>query len=139
MDLKKHFEVDKALEEEGAWFDVGDGGRLKIARRNNRRYREHLRRLTRGKEQQLRLNVLPEAAAEEMLVKALAGCVLLDWKGIEIDGKEVQYSEATAAEFMRAYPDFRELVDALADDIEAFRQSQDEEAEKNSAKSSASG
>ena len=49
MDIKKTFATDRQLEEDGAWFDVGDGGRVKVARAGNQRYRKLLRALTRGR------------------------------------------------------------------------------------------
>lgn len=131
MDLKKHFETDRALEEEGVWFDVGDGGRLKIARRGNRRYRDRLRALTRGKERQLQLNTLPEDVAEDLLCAALASGILLDWEAIEENGRKVAYTEQAAADMLRRYPDFRILVESLSDDMEAYRAREEELAEKN--------
>ena len=131
MDLKSHFEMDRTLEEEGVWFDIGDGGRLKIARRGNRRYRDRLRGLTRGKERQLQLNTLPEDVAEDLLCTALASGILLDWEKIEENGKKVVYTEQVAADMLRRYPDFRVLVESLSDDMEAYKAREEELAEKN--------
>jgi len=137
MDLKKQFETDRALEEEGVWYDVGDGGRVKVARANNRRFRDRFRALARGKERQIQQNILPEDVAEELLCKAMAHGLLLDWSGIEDNGAAVAYSEQAATEMLKRYPDFRRLIDALADNMEAYRAAREEDAEKNSAPSSA--
>ena len=131
MDLKNRFETDKLLEEEGVWVDIGDGGRLKVARRGNRRYRDKLRALTRGRERQLQLNTLPEDIAEDMLCQALACGILLDWDGIEEDGRKLAYAQETAVELLRRYADFRVLVETLSDDMAAYRTRELEAAEKN--------
>ncbi len=44
MDPYEQFATDAVLVEEGAWFDIGDGARLRVARAGNRRFRPSLRK-----------------------------------------------------------------------------------------------
>ena len=139
MKISKRFATDHALEEDGTWFDIGDGGQLKVARKNNRRFKQKMRELIRGKERQLQLNTLPEEVADDILLEAMSHTILVDWKGIEDEAdKPMRYSVARAKESMKAHPDFRELVEALSDDMEAFRVKQTASTEKNSVSASGS-
>jgi hypothetical protein len=65
--------------------------------------------------------------------------VLLDWQGLQRGGAPVAYSPREAAAILAdpAYKDFRDLVVELAGDQEAYRERDLEDAEKNSATSSA--
>ena len=65
MDPYELFEFDAELAETGVWFTFA-GGRLRIARRDNPRYREALRALVKGKERLIRLGSLPASEMHEM-------------------------------------------------------------------------
>lgn len=131
MDVQKQFRTDEKLEIEGAWFDIGDGGRLLIARKGNARYRHRLRGLVRGKERQLRLDTLPEHIADQIMVAVMADTVLLGWDGLDWNGEPLPYSIENATKLLTELPDFRNLVDDLSEDMAAFRADRIGAAEKN--------
>ena len=58
------------------------------------------------------------------------------WKGIKEDGKAIKYSELEAIRLMTDYPDFRDQVQEIANDLETYKITEDEDTEKNSEKSS---
>lgn len=121
MDPYKLFATDPVLVEEGAWFDIGDSARLKIARAGNRRYLEQLRAQTRGKERRIARGLLSEDEALDIYVGALAGAVLVDWEGLTEHGEALAYTPEKAEALLREMPTFRKLVEGCADDIEGFR------------------
>ena len=121
MDPYKLFATDAVLVEEGAWFDIGDGARLKVARAGNRRYLGQLRVLTGGKERRIARGLLSEDEALDIYVAALAGAVLVDWEGLTEHGEALAYTPEKAEALLREIPVFRKLVEDCADDIEGFR------------------
>lgn len=121
MDPYKQFATDAVLVEEGAWFDIGDGGRLRIARAGNRRFREQLRELSRGKERRIARGLLSEDEALDIYVAALARAVLVDWEGLTEHGEALAYTPEKAEALLREIPTFRKLLEGCAGDIDGFR------------------
>lgn len=137
MDPYELFDFDAELAETGVWFTFA-GGRLRIARRDNPRYREALREFAKGKERLIRLGSLPASEMHEMCMRALARGVLLDWEGLTRKGEPLPYSEDNAVMLLTDLSGFSEKVESWADDAEAFRAEDEEDAEKNSERSCAS-
>lgn len=124
MDVYKRFATDAVLVEEGAWFDIGDGARLRIARAGNRRFREQLRVLADGRERRMARGLLSEDEALDIYVAALARAVLVDWEGMTEHGEALAYAPEKAEALLREMPALRNLVEDCAGDIEAFRPQQ---------------
>ena len=121
MDPYELFATDAVLVEEGAWFDIGDGARLKVARTRNRRFLEQLRELTAGTKRRIARGLLSEDEALDIYVAALARAVLVDWEGLTEHGEALAYTPEKAAALLREIPVFRKLVEDCAGDIEGFR------------------
>lgn len=135
MDLKKEFATNKQYEQEGVWTDIGNGCSIKIARVGNEHYTALFRKLSKPYQNQIRRGTLPNDKAEDLLIQVMAESIVLDWKGLEEDGKPVKYSRETCARILKEYKDFRELVSDLSNSLELFKAEMDAEAEKNSRKS----
>ncbi len=125
---------DAKLEGEGAWVLVGtDGFEIKVARLQNpkmqrlyaQRNRQHGRRLERDPDLQ-----------NAVYIEVLAKTVLLDWRGLTHNKKEVKFSQQAAIDLMTRSVDFRNMVTRAADDVENFKSAETEADEKNSPKSS---
>lgn len=137
MDLNK-FRTDQSLEQEGVWVDLGKSARILIARLGNKKYNGYVNKLMAPHRKASRAGGVDDSIAEEVLNKALAKYVLLDWEGFEEDGKPVKYSYDEAYRILSAeeYSDFRELVVSLSSDMANFQQEREEEDLKNSKSSS---
>jgi len=121
FDLNK-IATDGDAEVNGVWTpDLGDGLKLKIARINNPHYAREVMRF--AKEHTNAFNTLDIDADEddEALIKIYAQTILLDWEGLEEDGKEVVYSIDEAFRIMHKYRDFYLLVKTEASKVEYFR------------------
>jgi len=131
MDFKKRYETDKGKESEGVWENLGEGLRVKVARANNPHHQRVAESLMRPYRRQIANGSLSVEKQEEITIKAMAECLLLDWEGLKIDDKAVPYSVAKATELLTEYKDFREEVASIAQSMELFRAEEIEDAEKN--------
>ncbi|MFX4220699.1 MAG: hypothetical protein ACMVO3_06715 [Thalassobaculum sp.] len=140
MDLSR-FKTDTALEDEGVWttIDAASDAEIRIARIGNRRYRETMAKRLKPYRRALRAGTLDDSVTERLTAEVLAETVLLDWRGLTVDGAPLPYSRETARDLLLdpAYRDFRDLVVELAGELDLYRERDLEDAEKNLATSSA--
>jgi hypothetical protein len=116
------FATDLDLEENGVWVDIGDGGMLLIARLGNPHHQAAIRRISKPHKALIRNKTINEELSDELLLKAMAEAILLDWKGLEDDkGKTIKYSKGAAYDLLRDLRDFRNLVTELANEQVSFR------------------
>lgn len=138
MDFKKRYGIDAKKERDGVWCDLGDGLSVKVARLNSPEYLKAVRDRTRGYHQQLKRKTLPAEVQRKITAEVYADAILLDWKGLVLDGKETPYSRDKAVEMLLNFPVFADDVTELADDLALFREEEAEDSEKNSPTGSAS-
>ena len=118
MDLNKAFGTDKNLEENGVWITIDDTSAVHIARFKNKKFLTKARAYMRKHRAYVELNGdLPD----EVNRKLVAETILLDWKGIKDEGKDVKYSQEAACKIFEKYPDFLESIVDISKDREAFR------------------
>jgi len=122
MDLAKVYGTNKKLEVEGVWVELDPASSVLIARLGNKNYRETVKDLTGPYRLQIQNGTLPDHLNEKIAIEALATDVLLDWNGIEVNGKSVPYSKEKAIELLTDMPDFREVIARMASNIELFQQ-----------------
>lgn len=127
MDIGKTYGVNATLEIEGVWSDIGDGASVKVARAGNSAYIAAIRKLMKPHRLTLRKGSLPDDLADKIGIQAMSETILLDWKGIILDGKPFEYSTTNAVTVLTKYKDFREQIVELAAELSLYQ----EEAEKN--------
>lgn len=120
MDLRA-YRTDRAAEEEGVWIDLDDQTTVRVARSNSKRFAEALNKHRKPHRQAIRSGTLPEETADAIVIGAIADAVLLDWKGLQEDGKEVPATLENRVRVLSQYPDFRNVVAELAADMANFR------------------
>lgn len=135
MDLKKEYGTDKDKELAGVWEDFGGGCKVLIARIGNENYSKVFRRISKPYQNAIRRGTLGNEKAEDLLIQAMAESIVLDWKGMEEDGKPVKYSKEECMRVLKAYKDFRDEISERAGSMELFKREMDAESEKNSKKS----
>lgn len=130
-DLKKLYAVDETKETEGTWQDIGDGISVLVARIGNPKYQKLLNNFLKPHRRAVRRGTIADEILENIITKTMASTILLGWKGLEEDGQEILYSQTESLRVLTDYKDFRDIVSELANEIEAFRVEEDEEAAKN--------
>lgn len=132
MDLS-NFKTDNKLEEEGSWVQVGKDAKIKVARIRNKKYLKLFKRLAAPYKSSIRKGSLEDSVADDILNKCIAETVLLDWKGLSVEGSELEYSSEEAYKILSnpEYKDFKDMVVEIADDMEVFKNNEEEEDIKN--------
>jgi len=130
-DLKKLFGTDQNKEKEGVWQDMGDGLKMRIARIGNPNYQKRFQALSKPHRRALRRGTLSDEIAEQLLIKCLAETIVLDWEGVEENGSTIPYSVDNAIRVLTDYPDLRNYVNDIANEMEGYKEDVDEEAIDN--------
>lgn len=128
------FGTDNDLEEAGAWVPVSRGVKIKVRRLKSVAAQREFDAAVAEKFGEGYVVNVAEMSADEIIdwwVMRLAEGVLIDWKGVQSGGEEIPFSKAIAYEMLTKARDFREFVQQIAEERDAFRDGADEEAEKN--------
>ncbi len=131
MDLD-NFTLDDNLSVSGKWVPISANASLLIARLNNEKYREFVKKKLKPYRSAMRAGSVDEDLMNKVVIQAVARHVLLDWKGLTEKGNPVPYSIEKAEEVLEAKEAFRDLVISLASDQQLFMEAEEEDSEKNS-------
>ena len=119
MELKD-FKTDKSKEEDGVWEDLGDGCSVLIARYGNRAMVNAYRKYPRVLRQRLESGQVDDDKSATIMAKVMADTILLDWKGLKEDGKEVAYSKEECARVLTEYPDIRLMIVEISNEAQLY-------------------
>lgn len=114
MDLSKSFGVDKRSAEEGKWFDLENGGRVKVAKLGCPAFKAEVQRLQKPHLAVLQSSMDSTELLDKITITAMSRTVLVDWDNISMDGESLEYSSEKAKEIMTLFPDFREVISSLS-------------------------
>ena len=129
FDLSKEFAINISAEEEGIWEDLGGGAGLLIASIRNKKFREVFQALPETLRKRASRNTADQD--RELMSPIMAKTLLLDWRGIADEGKEIPYSVENASAYLLKYPRFYELVSQLSQDDTRYLPANLEENLKN--------
>jgi len=130
-DVKKLFGTDSTKEQEGVWYDIAEGLRMKIARIGNPLYQKRFQALIKPYRRSVRRGTLSDDVAEKLLVQCLSETIVLDWEGVEDEGVEILYSKDAAVTLLTKYPELRNYINDIANELEGFQEELNEEATEN--------
>lgn len=114
--------TDKDLATNGVEIEAAPGFFIRVARLGSSRYTEAVSRHSR------KTKIQAGDDNKDVLVKAVAETVLIGWRGLQDDGKDVPYSRATAERILTEYPEFLALVLEEASKLDNFRRAKEVEA-----------
>lgn len=106
----KSIKSDLDKEQEGVWKLYDAGIKLKIARARNPKHEEFIKRELEPYTDEVRQKTLSDEIMNDILLRARATCVLVDWENIEDDDGPVEYSPEKAIEYFKD----KELKDLYA-------------------------
>jgi hypothetical protein len=130
MDIDNAFANPEA-ETDGVWIDYRDGSKVKLARLGNKKFRRVYEGLLKPHLRKQRDGTLDSDIENNLVCKAFAKSILLDWDGFTQKGKPLKYSEDVAYDLLVRSMDFRNDISELSQTEETFHLELADEAEKN--------
>lgn len=126
LDIFKEFDIiDKDLLKKGVWVEYKDGFEVKVAGFNNSKFNNKLELLRRPYEFQIRHNTLSEETIEDLTCQAMAGTVLLDWRG-----GTTPFSIEAAVEALRVPKFFSLIVEISKAEATFYKENLEKEKEE---------
>ena len=130
-DVKKLFGIDSTKEQEGVVHEMGDGLKMRIARIGNPKYQKRFQAISKPHRRAIRRGTLADEVAEKLLIQCLSETIVLGWEGLEENGEEVPYSLENCIRILTAYPELRNYVNDIANELEGYQAEDDEEGAEN--------
>lgn len=136
MSLSRAFNTDRDLEEQGKWFKdvLGDKTNvdLKIRRMSSEAVVKFQQECIQQNRYRMKEGKFSEEVSNEILIETLSGSVLVDWAGVtDEDGADVPFSVEAAKKYITELRDFKLLVNALANNMDAYRRGVEADTSKN--------
>ncbi len=125
----KDFRTDPTAKAAGVWIEFGGGAEFKIASFDNPGFTEAFRKMTKPYNDLGR--AIPEEEQTVILTKCMAAHIVLDWKGVFLDEKELKYSAEAAEKVLLEFEWVLTRIVAEAKKIENFKAQATEATEKN--------
>lgn len=123
--IHKFFKNNEALESEGIWFTLSDEIGFKLARfggANSVRIKSALAKHYKPYAKQVETGTLEATKERQIMAKVFVEACILDWKGVEIDGKITPFSKEVALDFFLELPELTETLIAYANDAKNYRE-----------------
>lgn len=112
--------IDNNAKSNGKWVDL-EGSRFLIASINSFSFQDRFDALQKPHKRAIDKGTLPPETSNDIMCKALAYAVLLDWEGVEADGVPVEYSRENAVRALKDNDELKSFVVEIASDISNFR------------------
>lgn len=124
--------TDPALESEGVWVPIGNGGHIKVAREGNEAYQDYLHGLVTANRAAIdQDDSASRKLQKQLLARAYAYHILKDVKGIKRGGVEItSYTPAIGIELL-SIPDFMKKVQDYAKQMQLFQKKAEDAAVGN--------
>jgi hypothetical protein len=123
--LDSLFKTSESIEQEGVWFEVATGVAFLIKRfggYNSPKIKSALTKYYKPYARQIENGTMDQAKEKEIMVKVFVESCVLDWKGIEIDGKATPFSIAECVNVLTALPEMSDLLVQYASDYKNYKE-----------------
>ena len=121
--LDSLFKTDKEVEKTGAWFNITEttGFLVRPFNMNNQQIKAAHARHFKPFAHQIEHGTLDSVKEREIYTKIFVGACLVDWKGVEIDGKEVKFEKEIAVKFLMELPELFQTLMKHAEDFKNYK------------------
>lgn len=132
LDLFDLFDTNRDSEESGVWIDLNGVTKFKVRAFNAKAVVDLRDNLMKPYQTMIRAGLeIPEDKNEEIGLRVIAGGVIADWAGVEIDGDEILYSSDAAYTLLKKLPKLANFIAQSAMNTQNFRDEAREESAKN--------
>lgn len=122
LDLFDTFRSNRESEEDGVWMGLYETTDFKVRAFGAKAVLDLREKLMKPFQQMIRVGAkIPDEKNEEIGLKVLAGAILVDWKGVKIEGEAVEFSTESAYMLFKKLPKLANTIAAYAMDAQNFR------------------
>lgn len=118
------FKTDKKQESEGIWFEIQDGIKFKVKRfggMNNQSAKGALAEYHKPYAAVIASGTLPDEKNLEISVKVFVKACMVDWAGVQLDGKDVEFSFDNAVKLLTSLPELTQVLIQHASDKDNYK------------------
>lgn len=118
------FKTNKVAEREGQWFELNEKTAFLIRRFNatNPHSKGAMAKYYKPYARQIENDTLSVEKNQEININLFLDVCLVDWKGVEIDGKATPYDRETGLKLFQGLPDLFDALWKHANDFKNFRE-----------------
>jgi len=119
------YKTNKSEEKEGIWFDIDENVGFRVRRfggENSEAVKRAMAKHHKPYARRIENGSLSTKKEDEIMAKVFVDSCLMDWKGVEIDGKEVEFNVESAVAFFISLPDLRLELFNLATSPQTYRE-----------------
>ena len=123
--LDKLFKNDESLEGNGIWLNLSEESGFLVRRfggYNSQKVKAALAKHYKPYARLIDNGTLDPLKEKEITTRVFVESCVIDWKGIEIDGKEVPFSQDVAINFLLKLPELLETLVSYASDSKNYRE-----------------
>jgi len=124
-DLDKLFKTGKGMEVDGIWFDISEDCGFKMKRfggANSPKVKELMNKLYKPYARMIENNTLPAEKEFELTARIFSMSAMVDWKGVEVEGKKIDFSVDEAVKLFIRLPELYDALFKYASDFNNFRE-----------------
>jgi len=123
--LDKFYKTNQSLEKSGIWIMITDDIGFLVRRfggANSDKIKVALAKYHKPYARQIEKGTLGADKETELMTKAFVESCMIDWKGVEIDGKETEYSVDVAVDFFTNLPELANEILVQAQTVDNFKE-----------------
>lgn len=129
--LDTFFKMDEEVEKTGVWFNISDtvGFLIKPFRPSNPNVKRAMASYFKPYARQIEMGTMDPRDEREVMAKVFVNSSLVDWKGVEIDGKLTPFSKDVAVQFLTGLEPLFETLMTHAQDFKNYKQEEEDREE----------
>lgn len=119
------FKNDEARERTGVVIDLGETGKITVARAGgaNARFEKRMVEITKPHRRSIQTGIIDKKTADGLLAQVYAETVVLGWEGLtDENGQALPFSKENAQKLLLDLPDLFLLIRTTSEDQTLFRQ-----------------
>lgn len=122
--LDKFFKTDADLENNGMWFDISEttGFRVRAFKASNPRAKAAMAAHYKPYARQIEIGALEVTKQREVTTKLFIEMCLVEWRGVQIDDKDVELTTENALKLFTALPDLFDTLWRHANDFTNYKE-----------------
>lgn len=123
--LDQFYKTDKKLETEGIWFNISEECGFLMRRFggfNSTEVKKAMAKYYKPYAKMIKAGTLPAEKENLVMVKTFVESSIIDWRGVEIDGEEADFSFDNAVKLLTELPQLADTLIEYASSYESFKE-----------------